>query len=220
MYERFFKRVFDIVLALITLALALPFMALITVIVRVTMGKPVIFAQDRPGKDGKLFKLYKFRTMTNKKDEYGRLLPDEERLTKTGAFLRKTSLDELPELINILIGDMSFVGPRPQLIKDMVFFTPEIMRRQRVTPGLTGLAQIKGRNDISWERKFELDMEYISEITFLRDLKILFLTFAAVFSARGVSTQGMATAEDYGDYLLRTGKISEEEYEEKMSKLK
>ena len=206
MYERFFKRVFDIVLALITLALALPFMALITVIVRVTMGEPIIFAQDRPGKDGKLFKLYKFRTMTNKKDEYGRLLPDEERLTKTGAFLRKTSLDELPELINILIGDMSFVGPRPQLVKDMVFFTPGIMRRQRVTPGLTGLAQIKGRNDISWERKFELDMEYISEITFLRDLKILFLTFAAVFSARGVSAQGMATAEDYGDYLLRTGK--------------
>jgi lipopolysaccharide/colanic/teichoic acid biosynthesis glycosyltransferase len=220
MYERFFKRVFDIVLALITLALALPFMALIAAMVRVTMGKPVIFAQDRPGKDGKLFKLYKFRTMTNKKDEYGRLLPDEERLTKTGAFLRKTSLDELPELINILIGDMSFVGPRPQLVKDMVFFTPGIMRRQRVTPGLTGLAQIKGRNDISWERKFELDMEYISKITFLRDLKILFLTFAAVFSARGVSAQGMATAEDYGDYLLRTGKISEEEYEEKMSKLK
>lgn len=150
--------------------------------------------------------------MTDEKDKKGEFLPDSERLTKFGRMLRSTSLDELPELFNILKGDMSIIGPRPQLIKDMVFMTSEQRKRHNVMPGLSGWAQINGRNDMTWERKLELDLEYIEEITFLRDVKIIIITLLKVFKREGVSTEGMDTAEDFGDYLLRTGKINQSTY--------
>jgi lipopolysaccharide/colanic/teichoic acid biosynthesis glycosyltransferase len=154
--------------------------------------------------------------MTDERAESGELLPDEVRLTKFGKFLRSTSLDELPELFNILKGDMSLVGPRPQLIRDMVFMTPEQRQRHSVLPGLTGWAQVNGRNDVTWEEKLRLDLEYIEDITFVGDLKIIFMTIIKVFQRDGVNTEGMETAEDYGDYLLRTGKINQEKYDEYM----
>lgn len=156
--------------------------------------------------------MYKFRTMTNERDKNGLLLPDSVRLTRFGKFLRDSSLDELPELFNILFGDMSIVGPRPQLIKDMVFMTTAQRQRHSVLPGLTGWAQVNGRNNISWEEKLLLDLEYIDNINFIRDWKIIFMTVTKVFKKEGVSTEGMDTAEDLGDYLLRKNKISEAEY--------
>jgi len=153
--------------------------------------------------------------MTSECDDHGNLLTDEQRLTRFGRFLRKTSLDELPEAFNILMGSMSVVGPRPQLVRDMVFFTDEQMKRQSVTPGLTGLAQISGRNGITWEEKIEYDLKYIENITFVGDVKIIFLTvWKAFVKSEGVSQEGMDTAEDLGDYLLRTGKVGKNEYEE------
>jgi len=187
-------------------------------LVRIYLGSPVIFKQQRPGLNEKIFTMYKFRTMTDERDENGELLPDSERLTKFGKFLRSTSLDELPELFNILKGDMSIVGPRPQLIKDMVFMTERQRRRHSVLPGLTGWAQVNGRNDISWEEKLLLDLEYIDNINFIRDWKIIFMTATKVFKREGISTEGMDTAEDFGDYLLRENKISEFEYEIRMEK--
>lgn len=219
MYKRYLKRVIDIIFAVIGLVLLLPVMLIIAILIAVRMGRPVIFAQRRPGKGGEIFLMYKFRTMTNQRDARGNLLPDSMRLTKLGSFLRKTSLDELPELINVIKGDMSLVGPRPQLIRDMAFFTPEIMARQSVMPGLTGLAQVRGRNNISWEQKFALDLEYIKRITFFKDMYILILTVFAVFSGRDVSASGMATAEDYGDYLLRTDQITPAEYRAVMEQI-
>src|SRR5690554_3764114 len=168
MYKYFLKRIFDFTLSLILIILFLPFFILFTPIVAIAMRGNPFFIQERPGKNCKIFKMIKFRTMNNKKDEFGNLLDDKSRLTKFGKFLRSTSIDELPELINILFGQMSFVGPRPQLIKDMIFFDDEIMKRQLVRPGLTGLAQIKGRNAISWEDKFKYDLEYINKITFIK----------------------------------------------------
>jgi len=193
-------------------------MLIIAVLVRIYLGSPVIFKQQRPGLNEKIFTMYKFRTMTDERDENGELLPDSERLTKFGKFLRSTSLDELPELFNILKGDMSIVGPRPQLIKDMVFMTERQRRRHSVLPGLTGWAQVNGRNDISWEEKLLLDLEYIDNINFIRDWKIIFMTATKVFKREGISTEGMDTAEDFGDYLLRENKISEFEYEIRMEK--
>ena len=154
--------------------------------------------------------------MTDKKDENGNLLPDDKRLTKFGKFLRSTSLDELPELINILKGDMAIVGPRPQLVRDMIFMTDEQRKRHTVRQGLTGLAQVNGRNNITWEEKINYDLEYIEKITFFNDLKIIFKTIAKVFKKEDISTDGMETAEDLCDYLLRTNKITEEEYKEKL----
>lgn len=218
MYYKFGKRTFDIVFSIFALIVLSPLMILLALLVRLKLGSPVIFSQLRPGKDNKLFQIYKFRTMTNQKNSLGQLLSDKERLTSFGAFLRKTSLDELPELINILKGDMSFVGPRPQLVKDMVFFSSEIAVRQTVLPGLTGLAQINGRNNISWEKKFELDLAYVEKVTFFKDISIIFRTVFAVFSAHDINTEGMATAEDYGDYLLRSGQITPEEYKKKLER--
>ena len=216
MYEKYFKRLFDIICALAAIIVFSWLYIIVAVLVRIKLGSPVIFKQARPGLDGKIFYLYKFRSMTNECDENGNLLPDEIRLTKFGKLLRATSLDELPEAFNILRGDMSVVGPRPQLVRDMVFFTDEQMRRQSVKPGLSGLAQINGRNGITWEEKINYDLEYIKDITFLGDVKIIFLTVWKAFVKQdGISQEGMDTAEDLGDYLLRTGKVTQSEYDEK-----
>ncbi len=216
MYQKFFKRIIDILCSLAALIVFSWLYIIVAVLVRINLGSPVIFKQARPGKNCKIFNLYKFRTMTDAKDENGNLLPDDVRLTKFGRFLRATSLDELPEAINILKGDMSVVGPRPQLVRDMVFFSQEQMKRQSVTPGLTGLAQISGRNGITWEEKINFDLEYIKNITFLGDCKIIFLTvWKAFVKSEGISQDGMDTAEDFGDYLLRIGSVTQEEYDKK-----
>ncbi len=174
-------------------------------------GNP-FFTQLRPGKDEKIFKLIKLRTMTFETDENGKLLPDEKRLTAYGKFLRSTSLDELPELINIIKGDMAIIGPRPQLVCDIVFMTETQRLRHTVRPGLSGLAQISGRNAVSWESKLQFDLDYIENITFFEDMKIILLTFLKVFKRDGISAEGMDTAEDLGDYLLNKGEITKEEY--------
>lgn len=216
MYEKYFKRLFDIICALAAIIVFSWLYIIVAVLVRIKLGSPVLFKQARPGLDGKIFYLYKFRSMTNERDENGNLLPDEVRLTKFGRILRATSLDELPEAFNILRGDMSVIGPRPQLVRDMVFFTDEQMRRQSVKPGLSGLAQISGRNGITWEEKIDYDLEYIKKITFIGDIKIILITVWRAFVKQdGISQDGMDTAEDLGDYLLRTGKVTEEEYNEK-----
>jgi lipopolysaccharide/colanic/teichoic acid biosynthesis glycosyltransferase len=212
MYKKFVKRPMDFIISLLALIVFSPILFITAILVRIKLGSPVIFKQKRPGLDEKIFTLYKFRTMTDEKDEKGNLLSDEVRLTQFGKILRSTSIDELPELWNILKGDMSLVGPRPQLIKDLVFMSSEQRWRHIVKPGLTGLAQINGRNEISWEEKLALDLDYIDNITFIGDWKIIFMTFAKVFKREGVSAEGMDTAEDYGDYLLRIERISEDKY--------
>lgn len=213
MYQRFFKRFFDIVLSLCALILLSPVLLLLAVLVRKNLGSPVIFHQDRPGKGEKIFRLCKFRSMTDARDADGNLLPDGQRLTGFGRKLRASSLDELPELWNILKGDMSIVGPRPQLVRDMVFMTPDQRRRHTVRPGLTGWAQVNGRNILLWEDRLRYDLEYIDRIGFLEDVKIVFLTVACLLRHDDVATEGMATSEDLGDYLLRIGEIDEETYE-------
>jgi undecaprenyl phosphate N,N'-diacetylbacillosamine 1-phosphate transferase len=213
-YARYIKRILDVLLSGCALVVLSPVLLIVAVLVRTKLGSPVIFCQERPGKDEKIFKMYKFRSMTDARDENGELLPDEVRLTKFGRALRSTSLDELPELWNIFKGDMSIVGPRPQLVRDMVFMTPEQRLRHTVMPGLTGLAQVSGRNAISWEDKLAADLRYIRQITFLGDVKIVLLTVRKVFFREDISADGMDTAEDLGDYLLRTAQVSEEAYQE------
>ena len=212
-YARYIKRILDILLSGCALIVLSPVLLIVAVLVRAKLGSPVIFCQERPGKDEKIFKMYKFRSMTDQRDENGELLPDEVRLTKFGRALRSTSLDELPELWNIFKGDMSIVGPRPQLVRDMVFMTPEQRLRHTVMPGLTGLAQVSGRNAISWENKLATDLRYIRRITFLGDVKIVLLTVKKVFCREDISADGMDTAEDLGDYLLRTAQVSQEAYQ-------
>lgn len=214
-YEKYIKRPQDFLCSLLAIIILSPVMLIVAILVRIKLGSPIIFKQQRPGKDEKIFTLYKFRTMTDEKDEKGNLLPDSQRLTKFGKFLRSTSLDELPELINILKGDMSIVGPRPQLIRDMLFMTDEQRKRHTVRQGLTGLAQVNGRNNITWEEKINYDLEYIKNITFIGDAKIIFKTAIKVFKKDDINTKGMDTAEDLGDYLLRTNKITEENYSRK-----
>lgn len=216
-YARWLKRPVDIVCALLALTVFCWLYLLIALLVRVKLGSPVIFRQVRPGKDEKLFALYKFRTMTDERDENGELLPDDVRLTRFGKFLRSTSLDELPEAWNILRGDMSVVGPRPQLVRDMLFMTPEQRKRHLVKPGLTGLAQVSGRNAIRWENKLAYDLEYIRNITLLGDCKLVLRTVGKFLRREDISAEGMETAEDLGDYLLRTGQVDEEEYRSKMA---
>lgn len=200
-YERFFKRPLDIVCALLALLVFGWLYAVVAILVKVKLGSPVIFKQPRPGKDEKVFYLYKFRTMTEKKDENGNLLPDELRLTRFGGFLRKTSLDELPEAINILKGDMSVVGPRPLLVKYLPYYNKKEKHRHDVRPGLSGYAQVHGRNAISWDEKFELDIEYINRITFAGDLKIIFLSvFKSFVKQEGVSSDTCVTMEDFTEY--------------------
>ena len=213
-YARYIKRILDVLLSGCALVVLTPVLLIVAVLVRTKLGSPIIFCQERPGKDEKIFKMYKFRSMTDARGENGELLPDEVRLTKFGRALRSTSLDELPELWNIFKGDMSIVGPRPQLVRDMVFMTPEQRLRHTVMPGLTGLAQVSGRNAISWEDKLATDLRYIRRITFLGDVKIVLLKVKKVFCREDISADGMDTAEDLGDYLLRTAQVSEEAYQE------
>ena len=220
MYQKYFKRVFDIVSSGCALFLLSPILLYTAYLVKTRLGSPVLFTQVRPGKDCKLFKMYKFRSMTDERDEDGNLLPDDVRLTDFGKKLRSSSLDELPELINIFKGDMSVVGPRPQLVRDMVFFSDEEMKRQSVYPGLTGLAQISGRNNITWEDKFKFDLQYVKKISFLEDMRIIYRTVFKVANQDDINTEGMETAEDLGDYLLRTGKIDREEYNKKLGEAK
>lgn len=217
-YARYIKRPMDFILSLIALIVLSPVLLVTALLVKIKLGSPVIFKQQRPGLNEKIFTMYKFRTMTDERDENGELLPDSVRLTRFGKFLRSTSLDELPELFNILKGDMSIVGPRPQLVRDMVFMTSEQRKRHDVLPGLTGWAQVNGRNNITWEDKLALDLDYIYDITFLNDWKIIFTTVAKVFIRDGISTEGMDTGEDLGDYLLRIKKIDEDRYNRLMSK--
>lgn len=216
MYAKYFKRIMDFTLSLIALIVLFPVLVILTIIGAIVMKGNPFFTQIRPGKNEKLFRLIKFRSMTNAKDKKGNLLPDEKRLTKYGKFLRASSLDELPELINILKGDMSIVGPRPQLVRDMVFMTRDQRRRHSVRQGLTGLAQVNGRNNMSWEEKFEYDLKYIERITFWGDWKIIFQTVWKVFERDGIQAEGMETAEDLGDYLLRTGNVKHNVYEKRM----
>ena len=176
MYAKYIKRTLDLILSLMALIVLMPLMIIIGILVRINLGSPIIFKQKRPGKNEKIFTLYKFRTMTDKRDIDGNLLPDEYRLTKFGKFLRSTSLDELPELINIIKGDMAIVGPRPLLVEYLPYYTEEEKHRHDVRPGLTGLAQVNGRNTISWEEKLKYDTEYIKQISFYSDLKIIFKT--------------------------------------------
>ena len=212
MYKKYFKRLFDLCSSGMALLFLSPLLLYIAYLVKVKLGSPVLFTQIRPGKDNRLFRMYKFRTMTDARDKEGNLLPDDLRLTAFGKKLRETSLDELPELINIFKGDMSVVGPRPQLVRDMVFFSDKEMQRQSVYPGLTGLAQISGRNNISWEEKFKYDLQYIDRISFLEDMRIIYRTIFKVANQDDINTEGMETAEDYGDYLLRIGRLGHKEY--------
>lgn len=220
MYEKFLKRAFDFLLSLVALVVLSPVMLVLIVIGAIAMKGNPFFTQARPGKINKktgkekIFKLIKFRTMSNAKDKEGNLLPDEMRLNSYGDFLRSTSLDEIPELFNILIGQMAVVGPRPQLVRDMVFMTDEQRRRHSVRPGLTGLAQVNGRNNITWEQKFNLDLEYIdSRITFIKDTKIIFKTVEKVLKRSDVVREGTVSDMDFGDWLLESGVIDKSEYD-------
>lgn len=220
MYAKFFKRAMDFTLSLLALLVLSPILLILTAVGAVVMKGNPFFTQLRPGKDEKIFKLIKFRSMTCETDANGNLLPDEQRLTKYGELLRSTSLDELPELINILKGDMSIVGPRPQLVRDMVFMTAEERKRHSVRQGLTGLAQCSGRNNMSWEQKFAYDLQYIENITFWGDVKIILMTVGKVLKRDGITEEGMATAEDLGDYLLHKGAVGQEEYNRKQEEAK
>ena len=220
MYKSCFKRIFDIISSGAALIILSPVLFYIAYLVKSRLGSPVLFTQIRPGLNGKLFRMYKFRSMTDERDIDGNLLPDEARLTPFGKKLRTTSLDELPELINIIKGDMSVVGPRPQLVRDMTFFSAEEMKRQSVYPGLTGLAQVSGRNNISWEDKFKYDLEYVKDINFFEDIRIIYRTIFKVANEEDINTDGMETAEDLGDYLLRVGKIDKKDYMRKQAEAK
>lgn len=220
-YEKYVKRAFDVVCATGAIVCFSPLYLIIAILVKLKLGSPVLFTQDRPGmvnEEGKetVFKMYKFRSMTDERDENGELLPDEVRLTKFGQWLRRTSLDELGEAFNILNGTMSVIGPRPQLVRDMVFMTEKQRMRHTAKPGLSGLAQVNGRNAISWEEKLEWDQKYIKKVAFKEDLKIIFDTVKKAFvKQEGITQDDMATAEDFGDYLLRTEKVEMEEYQQK-----
>lgn len=196
-YEKYVKRFFDIILSLFALILLSPVMLIVAIFVRTKLGSPVIFCQERPGKNERIFKLYKFRSMTDKRDEKGELLPDEVRLTKFGKLLRSTSLDELPELWNILRGDMSIVGPRPLLVKYLPLYNEVQKHRHDVRPGLTGWAQVHGRNTISWEEKFEYDVWYVEHLSFAIDVKTVFLTVKKVFCREGITSETAATIEEF-----------------------
>lgn len=225
-YEKYVKRAIDITCATGAIVVFSPLYLGVALLVRTKLGSPVLFTQDRPGlvgPDGKetVFKMYKFRSMTDERDENGELLPDDVRLTKFGKWLRNTSLDELPEAFNILNGTMSLIGPRPQLVRDMVFMTDTQRMRHTAKPGLSGLAQVNGRNAISWEDKINWDLKYIEKVSFKEDLKIILETVKKAFiKQEGITQDDMATAEDYGDYLLRTEKVDKNEYEQKQQMAK
>lgn len=219
-YERYIKRLFDIICSLLAIICFSWLYFILAILVRIKLGSPVLFKQPRPGmadeKTGeeRIFDMYKFRTMSDERSADGDLLPDEERLGKFGRVLRGSSLDELPEAFNILKGDMSIVGPRPQLVKDMVFMSDEIRRRHTAKPGLSGLAQVMGRNAIGWDEKFKWDLQYIEQINFWNDLKIIGLTVMKVFGAKTAdSSEETDVTWDYGDSLLYEKKITQEKYD-------
>lgn len=223
LYKQFFKRFWDIVLSLLALSVLSWLFIVLTIVGAIAMKGNPFFVQKRPGKrkkngEEKIFKLIKFRTMSNAKDKDGNLLPDEKRLNGYGKFLRSTSLDEFPEALNILIGDMSIIGPRPQLVRDLVFMSEEQRQRHNVRPGLSGLAQVKGRNNISWEQKFEYDLIYINKINIFYDIGIIFMTICKMFKRSDVAREGTSSDIDFGDWLLQEGKVSKEEYKKKISK--
>lgn len=226
MYAKFWKRLFDFTLSLFALIVLSPVLLVLIIVGAIAMRGNPFFVQPRPGKKGKdgkekIFRLIKFRTMSNKRDKDGNLLSDAERLNGYGRFLRKTSLDELGELVNIVKGDMAIVGPRPQLVRDMVFMTDEQRRRHDVRPGLTGLAQVNGRNNITWERKFEYDLLYIDRcITFLGDLKIILQTVGKVLKRSNTVREGTVSDMDYGDWLMLEGKVNRETYDQKQVEAK
>lgn len=221
MYASCLKRMLDFLLSLLALAVLSPVLLILVILGAVKMKGNPFFTQQRPGKDEKIFKLIKFRTMTCETDSNGNLLPDEQRLTKYGQLLRSTSLDELPELFNILVGEMSIVGPRPQLVRDMVFMTPEQRRRHTVRPGLTGLAQCSGRNNITWEQKFAYDLAYIDDgITLIGDVKIILKTVGKVLKRSDTVREGTVSDMDFGDWLLQNGSVEQSEYEKKQKEAK
>lgn len=226
MYAKFLKRILDLILSLIAFFVLLPLLIILALIGAIAMKGNPFFTQQRPGKinskTGKeeIFKLIKFRTMSNAKDNNGELLPDTIRLNSYGKFLRSTSLDELPSLLNIIKGDLAIVGPRPQLVRDMVFMTYEQRKRHMVRPGLTGLAQVNGRNNITWEQKLEYDLRYIKRITWFSDLKIIFQTVGKVLKRSDIVREGTDSDMDYGDCLLKYKKIVQEEYDRKQNEAK
>lgn len=197
MYRRYIKRMLDFILSLMAIIILSPVLILVAILVRTKLGPPVIFKQKRPGKDEKIFTLYKFRTMTDERDEEGNLLPDDIRLTRFGKLLRSTSLDELPELFNILKGDMAIVGPRPLLVRYLPLYNEHQKHRHDVRPGFTGYAQVNGRNSITWEEKFNLDVEYTHKISFLLDLRIILKTIKVVVIREGISSDTSATMEEF-----------------------
>lgn len=222
MYAKYFKRILDFTLSLVALIVLSPILLILMIVGAIAMGGNPFFTQLRPGKidkntgKEKIFKLVKFRTMSNKRDEDGNLLPDEVRLNKYGRVLRSTSLDELPELTNILIGDMSIVGPRPQLVRDMTFMNDTQRKRHTVRPGLTGLAQVNGRNNITWEEKFSYDLQYIDNgITFVNDVKIILQTVGKVLKRSDTVREGTVSDVDFGDWLMEQGKVDQATYEKK-----
>lgn len=219
LYEKYIKRFIDICCALAAVAAFWWLYLIVAILVRINLGNPVLFKQLRPGKDEKIFNMYKFRSMTDARDENGNLLPDDVRLTKFGKWLRGTSMDELPEVFNILNGSMSLIGPRPQLVRDMIFMTPEQRMRHKIRPGLSGLAQTRGRNALSWDEKLATDLEYLHNITFLGDVKIVFDTVKQVFlHKKGLEDETadeIGLTDDFGDYLLKCGRVSQEEYDVK-----
>ena len=214
-YEKFFKRFFDICLSLLALIVLSPLFLIIFVCSKIILRGKVVFSQIRPGKNGKVFKLYKFRSMTNKTDENGNLLPDKDRITKYGKLLRKLSLDELPQLWNILKGDMSIIGPRPRQVKDMIFYDEDVFKAYRVRPGLTGLAQVSGgRSEASWQSIFDNDLKYSQRITFWGDVKIFFKTIIVLFKSDSASSGASGSKREYYycDHLLKNNLISQSQY--------
>lgn len=196
-YEKYIKRPVDFILSLVALIVLSPILLIVAVLVRIKLGSPVIFKQQRPGLNGEIFNMYKFRTMTDERDENGELLPDEERLKEFGKKLRSTSLDELPELWNIVRGDMSLIGPRPLLVKYLPRYNAHQARRHEVRPGVTGYAQVNGRNSITWEKKFDLDVEYVDNLTFWRDVQIILKTLKTVLMREGISSDSSVTMEEF-----------------------
>lgn len=197
MYQKCIKRALDFVFALLACIILSPIMLIVAILVRVKLGSPILFKQQRPGKNEKIFNMYKFRTMTDERDDNGKLCSDEIRLTEFGKKLRRTSLDELPELFNILLGDMSIVGPRPLLVKYLPLYNDEQRKRHDVRPGVTGLAQVNGRNSISWEEKFKWDIEYVKNISFIGDLRIILKTFSVVLKKEGINSDSAVTMEEF-----------------------
>lgn len=208
-YKRFIKRTLDVIVSLVVIIAFSPVLLLVAFLVRYNLGSPIIFKQKRPGLNGEIFTMYKFRSMTDERDESGELLPDSIRLTKIGKILRSTSLDELPEIFNILKGDMSFVGPRPLSVKYLPYYNEFEKQRHDVRPGLTGLAQINGRNRATWEQRFDLDVEYVSELSFINDIKIFAKTILVVFKRSDVVVRGTGTIENFHQYRMKQQKESE-----------